>query len=211
LVHGEVQYRPSKLAPILKTLIGNREIKRILDHGGDRGDLVAGLIDGAQAYVYDISGVATAHGVTPTDDPVACKADLIICSNVLEHVGFPRQIVSGILKASPNGGLVFLEVPCEIPFGFSRIARRIAQTAIMTITRPFLAGHVLRPASLYMMHEHINYFSEHSLAVLMRASGGTVISAGSYVSSGRAGKADMAWCLGTNTRNRSKEAECPGS
>ena len=192
------EIRRSKLAPILRRNLGARKISRILDHGGDRGDLVVGLLDGAQPYVYDISGVATARGVISTNDPAACRADLIINSNVLEHVGFPRQIVSEILKASPNGGLVYLEVPCEFPFGLSRVARRIAQIGIVTITRPFLARHVLRRASFYMMHEHINYFSEHSLATLMRASGGTVISAGSYVSSGRAGNADMAWCLGSN-------------
>jgi hypothetical protein len=193
------EIRRSKLAAILRKNLGDRKISRILDYGGDRGDLVAGLLDGAQPYVYDISGVAAAHGVISTNDPAACRADLIINSNVLEHVGFPRQIVSGILKASPNGGLVYLEVPCELPFGLSRVARRIAQIGIVAIARPFLARHVLRYASLYMMHEHVNYFSEHSLAVLMRRSGGTVISAGSYVSSGRAGKADVAWCLGTNS------------
>jgi hypothetical protein len=190
--------RRSKLAPILRTHIGNRKINRILDHGGDRGDLVLGLFNGAIPYVYDISGVKSAPGVISTNDPAACNADLIMNSNVLEHVGFPAQIVSGILKASPRGGLVFLEVPCEIPFGFSRIARRIAQLGIMTITRPFFARHVLRPASLYMMHEHINYYTEKTLIALTRSCGGSVVASGSYASSGRAGKADMVWCLGSN-------------
>jgi len=160
------EIRRSKLESILRENVGDRKISRILDHGGDRGDLVAGLLDGTQAYVYDISGVAPAQGVISTNDPVACRADLIINSNVLEHVGFPRQTVSEILKASPNDGLVYLEVPCEFPFSLSRVGRRIAQIGIVTITRPCVARHVLRRASLYMMHEHINYFSEHSLATL---------------------------------------------
>ena len=37
-----------------------RAIRRILDHGGDRGDLVSGLIAGADAFVYDISGINAA-------------------------------------------------------------------------------------------------------------------------------------------------------
>ncbi len=158
-----------------------------------------GLFDGAEAFVYDISGIAAAAGVSATNDPAGCKADLIINSNVLEHVGFPRLLVNEIFQAAPKGGLVYLEVPCELPFGVARISRRIAQIGVMAITRPTLARSVARPASLYMMHEHINYFTEQSLAALMRSCGGMVIAAGSYPSSGRAGKADMAWCLGSST------------
>lgn len=199
---GSYDVRRSMLAPILRKHLGNRKINRILDYGGDRGDLVAGLLEGAQPYVYDISGVEAAPGVIAIKNPAECEADLIINSNVLEHVGFPRQIVSRIFQASPDGGLVYLEVPSELPVGFSRIARRIAQVGIMTMTRPSLGRHVLRPAGLYMMHEHINYYTEKTLDALMRSCGGSVIASGSYPSSGRAGKADMVWCLGATTKNR---------
>jgi hypothetical protein len=196
------EFRRNKLAPILRQHIGRRKINRILDYGGDRGDLVVGLFDGAEPFVYDISGIPPAPGVTVTADPRACKPDLIINSNVLEHVGFPRLLVNEILQAAPEGGLVFLEAPCELPFGLTRLARRVAQIGIMALTRPAIARHVVRPASRFMMHEHINYFTEQSLTQLFRACGGTVIAAGSYASSGRAGKADMAWCLGSNTKTR---------
>ncbi len=188
--------RCAKLAPILRQRIGKQKISLVLDYGGDRGDLVVGLFEGAEKFVYDISGIPAANGVTATIDPAGCKADLIINSNVLEHVGFPRMLVHEIFQAAPKGGLVFLEVPCEFPLGATRIARRLAQIGVMSLTRPSLARFILRPASLYMMHEHINYFSERSLTTLMRSSCGNVIAAGSYPSSGRAGKADMAWCLG---------------
>jgi hypothetical protein len=196
------EIRRAKLAPILRQHVGQRPISRILDYGGDRGDLVAGLFDGAETFVYDISGIPAATGVTATTDPAGCKADLIINSNVLEHVGFPRLLVSEILQAAPEGGLVFLEVPCESPLGLTRMARRVAQIGIMVLTRPTLARSIVCPASLYMMHEHINYFTERSLTALMRACGATVIAAGSYFSVGRAGKADMAWCLGSNAQTR---------
>lgn len=189
--------RRAKLTPILKEHIGKRKIRRILDHGGDRGDLVAGLLDGAEPYVYDISGVNAAPGVNATNDPAACHADLIINSNVLEHVGFPRQVVSDILRASPAGGLVYLEVPCELPFEFTRIMRRIAQMAVVTLARPLLARHMARPAGLYMMHEHINYYTEQTLATLMRASGGTVFASGRYTLGTRPGDAPVVWCLGS--------------
>jgi hypothetical protein len=169
----------------------------VLDYGGDHGDLVRGLFENASAFVYDISGVPAAEGVTGTSDPAACRADLVINSNVLEHVGFPRRLVREIMEITPSGGLVFLEVPCESPLGLARTLRRAAQIGIMTLTRPALATSVTRPSGLYMMHEHINYFTERSLATLMTSSGCQVIASGSYLANGRAGKGDMAWCLGT--------------
>jgi hypothetical protein len=192
------EIRRAKLAPILRQHLGERKIRRILDYGGGRGDLVVGLVDDAEPFVYDISGIPAVTGVTSTTNPAACEADLIINSNVLEHVGFPRDLVSEILSASPKGGLVYLEVPCESPFGLMRLLKRTAQIGIMALTRPTLALQILRPASLYMMHEHINYLTEKSLTELMRACGATVVAAGSYSATGRAGKADLAWCLGSN-------------
>jgi len=192
--------RRARLAPILQQNIKNRRINRILDHGGDRGDLVVGLFPDAEAFVYDISGIPATEGVTSIDDPASCKADLIINSNVLEHVGFPVDLVRQILKAAPEGGLVFLEVPCETPLGFSRITRRFAQIGLMTLFHPSLARYIFRPATFYMMHEHVNYFTERSLTSLMCAGGGTVVASGSYSSSSRAGNADMAWCLGSKPK-----------
>jgi hypothetical protein len=167
--------RRALLAPILRQHLAKRKINRVLDYGGDRGDMVAGLIDGAQAYSYDISGIEVASGVTATNDPAACQADLIINSNVLEHVGFPRALVNDILKATPEGGLVFLEVPVEFPFGSYRLARRVAQMGIMALMRPALARYIVQPAMLYMMHLHINYFSERSLRLLTEHCGGSVV------------------------------------
>lgn len=191
--------RRKQLAAVLKAHIGDRTLRRILDHGGDRGDLVAGLYGGAEAFVYDISGVAPATGVTAISDPASCEADLIINSNVLEHVGFPRAIVGEILAATPPDGLVYLEVPCEVPLGAKRIARRLAQIGVLTVSRPRVSISMIRPASFYMMHEHINYFTPRTLVTLMQSSGGSVVGFGSYPASGRAGSADMAWCLGTKS------------
>jgi hypothetical protein len=190
------EIRREKVRAILRQHLGQREIKRVLDYGGDHGDLVRGLIEGAKAFVYDISGMPAAEGVTATSDPAECQADLIINSNVLEHVGFPRRLVGEILQSAPRAGLVFLEVPCEAPFALTRIVRRVAQMGIMALARPPLARAVVRPAGLFMMHEHINYFTERSLTRLMWVCGCEVMATGRYVFAGRAGKGDLAWCLG---------------
>ena len=191
---GSYRKRRTVLAPLLNKHLGGRPIRRVLDHGGDRGDLVAGLLEGTETFVYDISGIPAAAGVTAVGDPAACKPDLIINSNVFEHVGFPRELMRSLLDVIGDG-LVFIEVPVEFPTGITRLARRAVQVGVMALLHPSLAPYVLRPKALYMMHEHINYFSERSLTTLARECGGTVIASGAYGTSGRAGSVDMAWCL----------------
>jgi hypothetical protein len=188
--------RRAALAPLLREHLRGKTIQRVLDHGGDRGDLVAGLLDGAEAFVYDISGIPPAAGVTAVADPAGCRPDLIINSNVLEHVGFPRDLVASILQAAGNG-LVYLEVPAEKPADLSRLVRRVAQIGVMTLAHPSLAPSILRPAALYMMHEHINYFTESSLTTLFRAAGGGVAASGTYSIQASPSRAEFAWCLGT--------------
>jgi len=190
------ELRRRTLGALIRPHMGEREIRRVLDYGGDQGDLVNGLFDGAEAFVYDISGIPAAEGVTSTRDPSECRADLIINSNVLEHVGFPRLLVRDMINALPAGSLVFLEVPFESPFGLARIARRATQIGIMALIRPTLARSVVRPASLFMMHEHINYFTEQSLTTLMLSSDSDVVAAGRYFVDETASKGEMVWCLG---------------
>jgi hypothetical protein len=187
--------RRAKLAPIFKQNLDGRKIRRVLDYGGDHGDLMLGLFGDAELLVYDISGATPAPGVIATSNPAACHADLIINSNVLEHVGSPRALVSEILQAAPSGGLIFLEVPCEAALGAKRIIRRMAQIAFMAVARPSLASHVIRPATLYMMHEHVNYFTEQSLTTLMTKSGGKVVASGYYPLAARASDEGVIWCL----------------
>ena len=47
-----------------------------------------------------------------------------------------------------------------------------------------------------MMHEHINYFTEHSLVTLMHNSGGKVVASGFYPFTARATNEGVVWCLG---------------
>lgn len=209
---GSYDLRRKIIEQIFRSHIGDRPIKRVMDYGGDRGDLVVGLVKGAEAFVYDISGIPPAEGVTATTNPAECKADLIINSNVLEHVGFPHRFLEEIVKIAPSGCLIFLEVPCESPFSSARIAKRIAHIGVMALARPALARYLISPASLYMMHEHINYYTEHSLATLMRSGGCSVVAGGTYVVDNQAGKGAIVWCLGvvgnpdgSNTKAQSEQ------
>ena len=105
-------------------------------------------------------------------------------------------MVRDILASAPPGGLVYLEVPCEAPLEGIRILRRIAQIGVVALTRPRLAPQIVRPAALYMMHEHINYYNENTLTTLMRSAGGAVIASGQYRLSNNPADASVGWCLG---------------
>ena len=140
----------------------------------------ARAVGGASAFVYDISGVPAVDGVTSTTDPAACKADLVINSNVLEHVGFPRRLVGEILAGNspwrhglPGSPLRVTARPDQNLQAAGTTRDHGSRTA-----RSRRAG--CRTAGLYTMHEHINYFTEQSLATLMRSSGCGVIASGTY-------------------------------
>jgi hypothetical protein len=187
--------RRALIRGLIAPIIAGRSVRRVLEFGGDRGDLALGLIDHAQAYVYDISGVNPAPGVIGVSEPKSFEADLVLNSNVLEHVGFPRKIVASILAVTAKGGLAFIEVPCELPFGAYRLTRRLAQVAMATLLRPTVGFKMVRPSALYLMHEHINYFTERSLTTLVSGSGATILASGVYPHKSAAGRADMGWCL----------------
>lgn len=193
--------RRGHLSSIFRKHTSDRQINRILDYGGDHGNLILGLFENAELFLYDISGARAAKGVIPVSDPGLCKADLIINSNVLEHVGFPRVLVDQILTATPQGGLAFIEVPAEVSLGPKRIFRRIAQIAIMSIKRPELMTQLLHRSALYMMREHINYFTEGCLTTLLRCCGSTVVASGSYPLVAPVGNDCAVWCLVQNGKS----------
>jgi len=56
------EIRRRKLAAILRRSTGKREIRRVLDYGGDHGDLVCGLLGEAEAFVYDIPAYPPSTG-----------------------------------------------------------------------------------------------------------------------------------------------------
>ena len=194
--------RREKLGPILAAHVAGMKRPRILDFGGDRGQLIEGLVPDAEGYTYDISAVDPVPGIARCRDLEECRSrefDLIVCSNVLEHVGFPRSIVDQILQIAAPGTQIFIEVPFESPFGATLVVRRLIQFGLLALLRPSIAWSLARPGMLYVMHEHINYFNTESLQAMMTGSGGRVTGTGIYEIDGPMGKGTMGWCLGTLT------------
>jgi hypothetical protein len=193
-----MQARRQMVSQVLVRHLADRQITSVLDFGGDRGALVCGLIPDAKSYVYDISAVAPEPGVGPVRNLAECRAlgcDLILNSNVLEHVGSPRILLEQIRSVTSDNSLVFVEVPFESPFDRELLMRRIVQLGVLLAARPSIGWTLASPRGLCVMHEHINYFSTKSLEALMTSCGWSVIALDTYRCNGPSGGDTMGWCL----------------
>ena len=196
--------RRKGLSSILSPYLAGIDKPRILDFGGDRGQLLQGLMPNVMGYVYDISEVDPVDGMERCRNLSDCRkveVDLIICTNVLEHVGFPRTIMDQIKEIASPQTQIFLEVPFESPFGCTLVIRRLVQFGVLAVTRPAIALTLAKPGMLYFMHEHTNYFNPRSLKAMMTGSGVNAAATGTYELSGPMGRGTMGWCLGRIARD----------
>ena len=95
---------------------------------------------------YDISGVE-AFGLFPKVSKATAAQnsyDLIVCSNVLEHVSFPRRVLGEIKTFMRPTTVLYIEVPLE------------------NLAKDYLGGEQLLKHKRHW-HEHINFFSQNSL------------------------------------------------
>jgi hypothetical protein len=201
------QYRKKLLTSLFRDALhlGGRTFGNVLDFGGDRGDLIADLVPASQRFVYEISGVNLVAGVAPLRSVEECRQhhfDLIVTSNVLEHVGSPRDVIAQIASIASSDTLVFNEVPCESVTEIRTRLKRIAQAGVLAATRPTLAWQLLGPGMFNLMHEHVNYFSSGSLDRLMEVSGLKVLASGLYTLSEGLLGARMVWSLAQKTGER---------
>jgi hypothetical protein len=192
--------RKSLLASLFRERLNldGRTFDSVLDFGGDRGDLIAKLFPGSRRFVYEISGVRPITGVETLRTLEECRRypiDLIITSNVLEHVGSPREVISQIASIAGPQTLVFNEVPLESPTDWRSRLKRLVQAGILSIARPALAWQVTGPGVFNLMHEHVNYFSQRSLDRLMQVSGFDVVTSDDYVVFGGFLGLRMVWNL----------------
>jgi len=116
----------------------------ILDWGGDSGETTPFESRRKELDIYDISDNSVIHGATKItkEDAYLKKYDLIVCSNVLEHVPFPSELLLDIVKIMNEESVLYIEVPLE---------------NIMLNNE--LDLHLKKKH----WHEHVNFFSEQSL------------------------------------------------
>ena len=129
----------------------------VLDWGGDTG-INTPLRDRARLiHIYDISNKSTVTGTQSVDLATVkqLKYDLIVCSQVLEHVSYPQDLICDIVSVMDSDTLLYLEVPHE----------ELMQSSPRSKDLYNLKRH---------WHEHINFFSEDSIRLLVKHCGLTL-------------------------------------
>ena len=127
---------------------------RVLDWGGDTGHNTPFRGRAALHHIYDISAQPVIDGAAAVGVDVvhATEYDLIVFSNVLEHVSSPRATLTEIAAAMRKDTLFYAEVPHE---------------ALMQS----VDGPRERRAKKRHWHEHVNFFSEESLEPIFAQAG----------------------------------------
>ncbi|CAM8369093.1 Methyltransferase domain containing protein [Candidatus Methylopumilus planktonicus] len=128
----------------------------ILDWGGDTGKNTPFKNNNEAFDIYDISNKDVLAGARRVSKKEAQskKYKLIVCSNVLEHVPYPSDLLTDITKAMNNKSVLYIEVPLE---------------NVVLNNKSDL--HALKKH----WHEHINFYSEKSLRLLAQNVGLEVI------------------------------------
>ena len=132
---------------------------RMLDWGGDTGENTPFKTDNTVFHIYDISNKPVVAGAEPVDKTVAFGTtyDLVICSNVLEHVPYPSDLIEDMKHTMTKDTVLYIEVPHE------------------EVMRMSVSGGQQLPPVKKHWHEHINFFSEKSLRRLVDGCGLEVI------------------------------------
>jgi hypothetical protein len=146
-------------------------IKSILDFGGDKGQLIDGIFGNTRKYVYEISNVELLPGIERAACPSKNYYDLIVCSNVLEHISYPDKCIKFMHKMGNEGSVLYIEVPEEQPYSFYTLSKRLIQQILLLFSRPMLFLCMLKPGMFTHMHEHVNYFSKKSIQYLLEHNG----------------------------------------
>ncbi len=136
----------------LRARIG--DVESVLDWGGDTGVNTPFRHQAAVHHVYDISGKPVIAGVQSVEvaEAMASEYDLVVLSQVLEHVPFPREVVADVAAALGPNAVLWVEVPHEA-----------------------VIREAVDPENAYLdkrhWHEHVNFFTDDSLVRLLESAG----------------------------------------
>lgn len=160
-------------------------VDSVLDHGGGRGQMLAG-IDARRKAVFDPAATSAESAVEAfrsSADLPGCWS-LILSCQVLEHISHPADYLRHLNNLLAEDGWLYLEVPDErwasAAGGEAWRARTlnallhwdpllIAWDSLCTASRIKLRR--LPPLGFVAMREHLNYFTGDAMAALLAATG----------------------------------------
>ena len=123
----------------------------ILDWGGDTGKNTPFKNNNKKIHIYDLGNSKTIKGAVRVkkSDLKNKSYDLIICSNVLEHVSYPSETLIDIKKNMSSRSLLYIEIPYE--------------KLMIEINNKEKSYQDKRH-----WHEHVNFFSKKSILKLLK-------------------------------------------
>jgi len=164
----------------------------VLDHGGDRGQILRDLNAGFKA-VYEISGVAADAGVVAIDAAqLKTRAwDLVLSCHVLEHLTAPETYVAELVSLGHPGTVYFFEVPNERFRSFSLngsgaqkswISWAAKRPALFKLLDFLSTGIRIRlstvpPLLFLFLREHLTFFTIDGLSRLLERHALSILSA----------------------------------
>jgi hypothetical protein len=122
----------------------------VLDWGGDNGINTPFRGQAKICHIYDISSVELLNGAQRVNRKELSENgySLVVCSNVLEHVPYPSDILLDIKKAMGQDSILYIELPFE------------------SIMQSGDTPDILLSKKRHW-HEHINFFSKASINALL--------------------------------------------
>jgi len=146
----EIKTRKVGLAQWLGGKLRPGDTFTMLDYGGADGMFLPDLP--GRKYVYDISDVAPANGITRVKSESEFGSySYIQLAHVLEHVPFPLALTRRAVSLLQASGCLYIEVPQDLDDG----ARARLGTGGETVRLP--------------IHEHINQYCRRSVAELLQS------------------------------------------
>jgi hypothetical protein len=126
----------------------------LLDWGGDTGKNTPFKTEAGTFHIYDISRAPPVPGASFVDLTEVAQEDydLIVCSNVLEHIPHPLNFLEELAGYIRPQTLLYIEVPFE-----TFMLQNQENPDIVTLKKHW--------------HEHVNFFTMTSLDHLCRTSG----------------------------------------
>lgn len=127
---------------------------RMLDWGGDTGKNSPFKAKASLFHIHDISQAPPIPGAAfvARNEIDPASYDLIVCSNVLEHIPHPIDLLEEIAGCMTDVTVLYLEIPFEV---------------FMVQNQ----GNPSRLAGKRHWHEHVNFFSQASLERLCANAG----------------------------------------
>ena len=163
-------------------------VKSVLDFGGDLGQFIPPeihdnryLLDPSEVHLESDIGIVRISSL----DQVPIELDLVMNCHTLEHLTDFQSVIDEIFLVLRRGGYFYLEVPLDgfkvKAFHKSRVYNsylKLVQTnRYSLIAVNFLTGvyrqlyRKIPSMGIIQQSEHINYFGQKSLEILLRQSG----------------------------------------